>query len=123
MRVFPRRRRGSLLGLLLLACGGPPAEAPPPAPAPVASSPLRLPAAQERAYVCADGFPFLVRIEGETAYVTLPERAVALPLMPAESGARYDDGEVRFWSHGETALLSADGELHRDCRPGPPRPR
>ncbi len=88
---------------------------------PIPPSSVPLPAGPERAYVCADGFPFLVRIEGDTARVTLPDRSVALPLMPAASGAKYDDGDVTFWSHGPTALLSADGELHRDCRPGPPQ--
>ena len=94
--------------------------APPPEPPPIPPSSPPLPAGPQRAYVCADGFPFLVQIEGETARVNLPDRAVALPLMSAASGAKYDDGEVMFWSHGQTALLSADGELHRDCRPGPP---
>src|SRR5687767_4587834 len=112
-----------LPALVSLGCGPRPEESPQAAPAPIPPSSAPLPAGPQRAYVCADGFPFLVQIEGETARVTLPDRSVALPLMPAASGSKYDDGEVMFWSHGPTALLSADGEVHRDCQPGPPQQR
>ncbi|HZI63351.1 MAG TPA: MliC family protein [Thermoanaerobaculia bacterium] len=112
-----------LLALVSVGCGRRPAESPQAAPAPIPPSSPPLPAGPQRAYLCADGFPFLVQIEGETAHVTLPDRSVALPLMPAASGSKYDDGEVLFWSQGPTALISADGELHRDCQPGPPQQR
>jgi membrane-bound inhibitor of C-type lysozyme len=113
----------ALLALVSVGCGQRPEEIPKAAPAPIPASSPPLPAGPQRAYVCADGFPFLVQIEGETARVTLPDRSVALPLMQAASGSKYDDGEVTFWSQGPTALLSADGELHRDCQPGPPQQR
>src|SRR5688572_21172542 len=117
MRGIALAFAATLATLASLGCNRRAEESPRPAPVSLPPAPAAPRAAPEQAFVCADGFPFLVRIEGETAYVTLPERSVALPLMPAASGAKYDDGEVVFWSHGPAAMLSADGELHRDCQP------
>lgn len=74
------------------------------------------PAAQTYVYECPDGFGFVVRIEGETAWLFLPRKTLSLPHVASGSGARYSDGTVSYWGKGEEALLEAGDEVHRGCR-------
>jgi uncharacterized membrane protein len=66
-------------------------------------------------YECDDGYGFVARIQGETAWVFLPETTAALPHVPAASGARYGDGSITYWSQGEEALLEVAGAEHLSC--------
>ena len=66
-------------------------------------------------YECDDGYGFVARIQGETAWVFLPETTAALPHVPAASGARYGEGSITYWSKGEEASLEAAGTEHPTC--------
>lgn len=66
-------------------------------------------------YECDDGYEFVARIQGETAWVFLPETTAALPHAPPASGARYGEGSLTYWSQGEEALLEVAGSEHVSC--------
>jgi membrane-bound inhibitor of C-type lysozyme len=66
-------------------------------------------------YECDDGYGFVARIQGETAWVFLPETSAALPHVAAASGARYSEGGITYWSKGEEALLEVRGTEHLTC--------
>jgi membrane-bound inhibitor of C-type lysozyme len=57
-----------------------------PVPAPVQEPPRTF------VYECSDGYRFVARIEGEKAWLFLPEQTVSLPQVPAASGAKYMTG-------------------------------
>ncbi len=69
------------------------------------------------AYVC-DGLRFTMQVEDRAARLTLPDRTILLPQVPAASGVRYRDGTTEFWSKGDTARLELDGRVYADCRTG-----
>ncbi|MCK4351572.1 MAG: MliC family protein, partial [Candidatus Krumholzibacteria bacterium] len=52
-------------------------------------------------YECGDDYVFVVRIEGEAAWLFLPGQTIKLPHVPSGSGAKYSNGSVTFWSKGE----------------------
>lgn len=62
------------------------------------------------------GITFVVRIEGEAAWLFLPGQTVSLPRVVSASGARYSDGQTLLWSRGEEALLRWQGGEYRGCR-------
>jgi membrane-bound inhibitor of C-type lysozyme len=66
-------------------------------------------------YECDDGYGFVARIQGETAWVFLPETTAALPHVTAASGARYSEGSITYWSKGEEALLEVRSAEHLTC--------
>jgi membrane-bound inhibitor of C-type lysozyme/uncharacterized membrane protein len=70
-------------------------------------------------YECSDGYRFVVRIEGEKAWLFLPEQTVSLPQVPSASGAKYSDGLLTFWNKGEEALFEDGKATSRDCRNNP----
>jgi membrane-bound inhibitor of C-type lysozyme len=78
------------------------------------------------AYDCDDGTRMTARFENasgrDEVLLTLPDRTVRLPLVPAASGARYSDGETTWWGKGaaEARLEHADGRSCR-CRLAPER--
>jgi putative lipoprotein len=67
------------------------------------------------AYDCAE-LSFRVELAAERARLLLPGRSLALPQVPAASGAKYSDGRTTFWSKGDEASLSLDGTEHAGCR-------
>lgn len=73
-------------------------------------------AAQTYVYECSDNFSFVVRIEGEKTWLFLPKKTVPLPHVPSASGAKYQDGQITFWSKGDEALIEDGQETHRNCR-------
>lgn len=75
----------------------------------------RVEAATTMVYECDDGYQFVARVQGETAWVFLPETTAALPHVPAASGARYSEGGITYWSQGEGALLEVAGTEHLTC--------
>ena len=76
----------------------------------------RHPRMQTCVYECNDGYGFIARIEGEKAWLFLPNGTISLPHVRSGSGARYSDGSITFWSKGEAALLETDGNSRRNCR-------
>jgi membrane-bound inhibitor of C-type lysozyme/uncharacterized membrane protein len=76
----------------------------------------RHPRTQTYVYECNDGYGFVARIEGEKAWLFLPNGTISLPPVRSASGARYSDGSITFWSKGEEALLETDENSHRNCR-------
>jgi len=65
---------------------------------------------------CPDGYEFVARIEGETAWLLLPGETRNLPHIPAGSGAKYSDTHMTFWSKGDEAYLESGAQHHRGCR-------
>ena len=76
----------------------------------------RHPRTQTYVYECNDGYGFVARIEGEKAWLFLPNGTISLPHVRSASGARYSQGPVTFWSKGEEALLETGENSHRNCR-------
>lgn len=67
-------------------------------------------------YECSDNYSFVARIEGEKVWLFLPKKTVDLPHVPSASGAKYNDGQITFWSKGDEALIEDGQETHRNCR-------
>jgi len=63
---------------------------------------------QTYAYACNDGFNFTARIEGEKAWLFLPNQTVSLPLVSTDSGTTYKEGAIMFHSESDEALLELD---------------
>lgn len=88
--------------------------------APMAPEVLRKPGAavpaRPRTLVHAcDGTEFLVRVGESEVALRLPGRTVVLPQVPSASGAKYQEGDVLFWSKGNQARIEADGAVHPAC--------
>ncbi len=66
-------------------------------------------------YVCPDGWRFDVLVETDGVRLFLPDRTVDLEHIPSASGAKYEAGEVLYWSKGEEALVEVDGSAHSGC--------
>lgn len=81
----------------------------------------RVVAATTMVYECEDGYGFVARLQGEAAWVFLPETTAALPHVPAASGARYSEGGITYWLQGEGALLEVAGTEHLRCANDPRR--
>lgn len=131
----PRLRRLVVAAALLLpiavvtGCGGgngpgdegaerpPAAEAPSRDPSP--ADPM-IPAdtlgAGTYVFTCPDGFAFAADVDTGSARVELVVREETLPRVPSATGARYEAGDLVFWSHGGAALLAAGDREHRECR-------
>jgi membrane-bound inhibitor of C-type lysozyme len=77
--------------------------------------PDRASGARTFVYQSPDGYRFVARVEGERVWLFLPERTLWLPHVRAASGAKYNDGQTTFWSHGQQALLEYDGRVRTDC--------
>ncbi|MGH7726613.1 MAG: MliC family protein [Candidatus Eiseniibacteriota bacterium] len=66
-----------------------------------------------------EGTEFEVRANEDTAWVFMPGRGVALPHVPAASGAKYEAAGIVFWSHGDEAMIEVDGRTYKACRNNP----
>jgi putative lipoprotein len=62
-----------------------------------------------------DGGPYTVRVGADSAWLLLPLRTLALPHVPAASGARYSNGTDTFWSRGDSARFEIGGQVHASC--------
>lgn len=82
--------------------------------------PVEIPPAVTLVLVC-DGLTFTAHVQGETAWLFLPGRTVALPHVPSASGAKYADRGIVFWSKGEEAMLDVRDASYRSCRNDPRR--
>ena len=72
-------------------------------------------AAKTFVYECGDDNTFTVRVEGESAWLFLPQGSKRLPSVPSGSGAKFSDGSATYWGKGEEALLELDGKTYRAC--------
>ena len=73
-------------------------------------------APQTYVYECSDNYSFVARIEGEKAWLFLPKKTLRLPHVPSASGAKYNDGQITFWSKGNEALIEDGQETHHNCK-------
>jgi len=71
-------------------------------------------------YEC-DGLDFVVRQGAGEVGVYLPGRAVVAPQVPAASGAKYQEGDIIFWSKGDEASLEVGDRKWSGCRLAPHR--
>lgn len=66
-------------------------------------------------YQCDKKFQFVAHLSGDTAWLFLPKRTVALRQMPTLTGAQYGDGESTFLVDGEYGWFrGAEGE-YEEC--------
>jgi len=47
----------------------------------------------------------------EEIFLFLPDTTLTLPHVRSESGAKYSEGAITFWSRGEEAFLERDGQM------------
>lgn len=65
-------------------------------------------------YQCDENFEFVAHLSGDTAWLFLPKRTVALGQMQTPTGAQYGDGESSFLIDGEYGWFKgAEGEYDR----------
>jgi membrane-bound inhibitor of C-type lysozyme len=83
--------------------------------------PDRRPLATTLVYECDDGFEFVARLGPGEMAVWLAERYAILSRVPSASGAKYQEGDLVFWSKGDEAMLTVGGDHHRNCRLVPER--
>jgi membrane-bound inhibitor of C-type lysozyme len=73
-------------------------------------------AAQTYVYECSDGYGFVARVEGEKAWLFLPQKTISLPHVPSGSGVKYSEDQITYWSKGDEALLEIGSEKHTKCK-------
>ncbi len=66
-------------------------------------------------YECSNGYDFVTRIEGDTAWAFLPEETVALRQVPSGSETRYVSDYATLRSGGEEAHLQYGADPEREC--------
>lgn len=94
-----------LCGLLLTACGGVGAEKTTTAVSP-----------QTFVFECEQSYTFTARIEGEQAWLFLPEKTISMSLVSSGSGIEYSDGKMVFWNKGDEARLASAPNVQHVCR-------
>lgn len=117
VRPWLRKIGGVLaLGLLAVGCAGDDG----PSETAASSVVFRCPAG-----ATADTVEVELRLEPDTAFVTLPEgtkpRTRGLTPVRAASGARYRGDDVVVWNKGEEARVEVDGETLSGCTRSPRR--
>lgn len=88
---------------------------------PPAWQPDERPLATTLVYECADGFEFIARLGPGEMAVWFEDRYTILSRVPSASGAKYQEGELLFWSKGDEAVLTVGSEHHTSCRLVPER--
>lgn len=71
-------------------------------------------------YDC-NGFDFVTRLGPGEMALWLPQRYLVLSQVRSGSGAKYQEGDVIFWSKGNEAMLQLGDVTHHDCRLQPGR--
>ena len=74
------------------------------------------PHSQTFAYSCTDDFAFVARIEGESAWLFLPEKTEHVSKVQSPSGTHYANDAIIFWSKDEQAVLDIAGSTRYQCR-------
>ncbi len=75
---------------------------------------------QTLVYECDTGDFILRTGPGEVA-IWLEDQYRVLSQVRSASGAKYEEGDMVFWSKGEEAMLDAAGIYYRNCSPNPRR--
>ena len=70
----------------------------------------RSPVGQTHAYVCADGYRFVVRFEPQRAWLFLDTGTTSVPQVPTRSGLLYTNRTTTFTVDGKEARLRVAGE-------------
>jgi len=65
-------------------------------------------------YECS-GYEFIARTGPEEMAVWLEDQYLILPQVRSGSGAKYQEGDVTFWSKGEEAMLTVGRQQFGDC--------
>jgi len=78
------------------------------------------PLAKTLVYDC-NGFEFTARPGPGEIAVWLPDRYVVLAQVPSASGAKYQDGDIEFWSKGDDAMLTVGDQQYLNCALAPYR--
>jgi putative lipoprotein len=86
---------------------------------PVSGTSPASPPSRTVVFVCGDR-EFLVRVNPGQVELVLSDRTLALPQVPAASGAKYQEGSTVFWNQGNEARFEIEGKVHTGCirRPG-----
>lgn len=79
------------------------------------------PAGRTLVYGCPDGPDVVVRMGAGEIGLFLPDRQAVLSQVPSASGAKYQEGDLVFWSKGDEALLEVAGARIPGCRLDPAR--
>ncbi|MCB1856026.1 MAG: MliC family protein [Halieaceae bacterium] len=78
------------------------------------------PWSRTRVYACGD-FEFVTRTGPGELALWLPRRYLVLSQVRSASGAKYQEGDVVFWSKGAEALLQVGDREYLGCRQQPER--
>ena len=74
-------------------------------------------AGQAVVFECQGGSRFLVRYDGDRAWLESPAgHPVRLERQPSASGEKFTADRLTVWSKGEEAMIEAGGERHTGCR-------
>jgi len=71
-------------------------------------------------YQCA-GYEFIARMGAGEMAVWLEDRYLVLSRVRSASGAKYQEGDVIFWSKGEEVILIIDNQQFSSCMLAPHR--
>lgn len=66
-------------------------------------------------FECPGNFSFTTNIEGEMAWLFLPDNTISLPRISSASGTKYTNGLSTFWSKGNKARLELKSKVYKDC--------
>lgn len=76
--------------------------------------------ARTQVYDC-NGFEFITRFGPGEMALWLPDRYVVLSQVPSGSGAKYQEGDIEFWSKGDDAMLTVGDRQYLNCALAPDR--
>ena len=72
------------------------------------------PIATTLVYAC-NGYEFVARLGPGEMALWLPERYVILSQVRSASGTLYEENDISFWSKGEEAMLTVEGQDYQNC--------
>ena len=99
------------IGVVLLACAAGRLHA----AQPLADfHPDERPLAKTMVYDC-NGYDFIARLGPGEMALWLPERYVILSQVRSASGAKYEEGDIEFWSKGDEAMLTVGNQQYLNC--------
>mgnify|MGYP001819895105 FL=1 len=78
------------------------------------------PMARTLVYECT-GLEFITRVGPGEMALWLEDRYVVLSQVRSASGTKYQEGDLIFWSKGDSAMLEVGGVRYEDCRLNPAR--
>ena len=66
-------------------------------------------------YQCAAGYRFVARVDGEKAWLYLPEKTIKLTVVANTNGEKYHDGNTTYHIRGNQAQLTYNTVRHEEC--------